>query len=231
MWRKHAKKVAAFTQNCERANTVSAYRILPTAFVRTFRNSLHLCVHQNDPPEARMPEYVALYRLEGSESSGQAVLDSIRSSNFIDEINSGEGPREECGLYNLIQLVQPSSSSVKLASEKDVLEFHSKLVKGEETANVDGGDAKWNGNCILIADKEKDDLVDVLELSKEGKVESRLKAKARSSVEVVSPFHWCCSPFFLGDKTRLTMRFPSQNTRLPTSPLPTCRFKKYVAHC
>ncbi|SJX62797.1 uncharacterized protein SRS1_13636 [Sporisorium reilianum f. sp. reilianum] len=131
-----------------------------------------------------MAEHVALYTLSGSSSSGQTVLDSIRSSDFIDEINSGEGPREECGLYKLIQLVQPSSA--KFASEKDVLEYHSKLIKGGEKAQVDGQDAKWNALCVLIADKDQTDLVHVLELSKEGKVEQRLKAKARSSVEVAS---------------------------------------------
>ncbi|CBQ72961.1 conserved hypothetical protein [Sporisorium reilianum SRZ2] len=131
-----------------------------------------------------MAEHVALYTLSGSSSSGQTVLDSIRSSDFIDEINSGEGPREECGLYKLIQLVQPSSA--KFASEKDVLEYHSKLIKGGEKAQADGQDAKWNALCVLIADKDQTDLVHVLELSKEGKVEQRLKAKARSSVEVAS---------------------------------------------
>ncbi|CDU22817.1 uncharacterized protein SPSC_01447 [Sporisorium scitamineum] len=131
-----------------------------------------------------MSEHVALYTLSGSSSDGQTVLDHIRSSDFVDEINSGEGPREECGLYKLIQLVQPSSASFN--SEKDVLEFHTKLVKGEEEAKVDGQDAKWNPLCVLIADKEQADLVHVLELSKEGKVEQRLKAKARSSVEVAS---------------------------------------------
>lgn len=133
-----------------------------------------------------MSEHVALYVLSGSSTDGSAVLGNIRSSDFIDEINSGEGPREECGLYSLIQLVQPASSSVKLTSERDVLEFHSKLVKGEEKAAVDGKDVKWNPLCVLIADKQQADLVEVLELSKEGKVQQRLKAKARSSVEVVS---------------------------------------------
>lgn len=132
-----------------------------------------------------MAEHVALYVLSGSSSSGQNVLEQIRASDFIDEINSGEGPREECGLYSLIQLVQPANSSVKFGSETDVLEYHSKLVKGEEKAQVDGKDATWNGSCVLIADKEKEDLVHILEL-KNGKVEQRLKAKARSSVEVAS---------------------------------------------
>lgn len=138
-------------------------------------------------------EHVALYILSGSSVNGRAVLDNIRSSDFIDEINSGEGPREECGLYKLIQLVQPSSSSVKLSSEKDVLEYHDKLVKGEEQAKVDGEDAKWNTNCILIADKEKDDLVHIVEISKGKKTGDTLKAKARSSVEVVSLLR-SCSP-------------------------------------
>ncbi|GAC94130.1 protein transport protein [Pseudozyma hubeiensis SY62] len=133
-----------------------------------------------------MVEHVALYILSGSSVKGQAVLDNIRSSDFIDEINSGEGPREECGLYKLIQLVQPSNSSVKLSSEKDVLEYHDRLVKGEETAKADGEDAKWNTNCILIADKEKDDLVLIVEISKGKKTGDTLKARARSSVEVVS---------------------------------------------
>ncbi|SPO25887.1 uncharacterized protein UTRI_03252 [Ustilago trichophora] len=132
-----------------------------------------------------MAEHVALYVLSGSSASGQNVLEHIRASDFIDEINSGEGPREECGLYSLIQLVQPANSSVKFESEKEVLEYHNKLVKGEEKAQVDGKDATWNGSCVLIADKEKEDLVHILEL-KDGKVEQRLKAKARSSVEVAS---------------------------------------------
>ena len=134
-----------------------------------------------------MTEHVALYVLSGSTTDGSTVLDNIRSSDFIDEINSGEGPREECGLYSLIQLVRPADSSVKLASEEDVLGYHRKLVKGQEKAQVDGKDANWNSLCVLIADKQHADLVDVLELSKEGKVQERLKAKARSSVEVVSP--------------------------------------------
>ena len=132
-----------------------------------------------------MTEHVALYVLAGSRVSGRAVLEQIRASDFIDEINSGEGPREECGLYHLIQLVIPSES-VKLESEQDVLEYHAKLVKGDEKAQVDGKDATWNGNCVLIADKENEDLVQVLQLQN-GKVEQKLKAKARSSVEVVSP--------------------------------------------
>lgn len=132
-----------------------------------------------------MTEHVALYVLAGSRVSGRAVLEQIRASDFIDEINSGEGPREECGLYHLIQLVIPSES-VKLESEQDVLEYHAKLVKGDEKAQVDGKDAIWNGNCVLIADKENEDLVHVLQLQN-GKVEQKLKAKARSSVEVVGP--------------------------------------------
>ncbi|SNX84308.1 uncharacterized protein MEPE_03017 [Melanopsichium pennsylvanicum] len=132
-----------------------------------------------------MTEHVALYVLSGSSSSGQAVLEQIRDSDFIDEINSGEGPREECGLYNLIQLVQPDDSSVHFSSEDDVLEFHKKLVKGEAKAKVNGQEATWNKMCVLIADKEKEDLVHLLELEN-GKVGQRLKAKARSSVEVAS---------------------------------------------
>lgn len=132
-----------------------------------------------------MSEHIALYVFSGSSSKGETVLDHIRSSDFIDEINSGEGPREECGLYNLVQLVQPSDSSVKLDTEKAVLEYHAKLLKGDASAKVDGKDAKWNGNCVLIADKDQDDLVHILQLQG-GKVEQRLKAKARSSVEVVS---------------------------------------------
>ncbi|KIS69248.1 uncharacterized protein UMAG_02596 [Mycosarcoma maydis] len=133
-----------------------------------------------------MSEYVALYILSDSKFDGQAVLANIRSSDFIDEINSGEGPREECGLYKLIQLVEPSNSSVKFSSERAVLDYHRKLVKGDETAKVDGKDAKWNGNCILIADKESDDLVNILELSEGSQAEQTLKARARSSVEVAS---------------------------------------------
>ncbi|TKY85698.1 hypothetical protein EX895_005238 [Sporisorium graminicola] len=131
-----------------------------------------------------MSEHVALYTLSGSSTDGQTVLNHIRSSDFIDEINSGEGPREECGLYSLVQLVQPSS--VQFGSETDVLEYHRKLIKGDEKAQVDGQDAKWNALCVLIADKDQADLVHVLELSKEGQVQQRLKAKARSSVEVAS---------------------------------------------
>lgn len=122
-----------------------------------------------------MSEHVALYVLSGSSVNGETVLNHIRSSDYIDEVNSGEGPREECGLYNLVQLVTPDSST-QLNSEKDVLGYHTKLIKGE---------AKWNANCLLIADKDQEDLVHILQL-KQGKVEQRLKAKARSSVEVVS---------------------------------------------
>jgi hypothetical protein len=130
-----------------------------------------------------MAEHVALYVLSGSSSSGSAVLENIRASDFIDEINSGEGPREECGLYSLIQLVQPADS-VTLKDEKDVLDFHAKLVKGEAKASVDGAEATWNASCLLIADKDQDDQVLILELE-DGKVGQRLKAKAKSSVEVV----------------------------------------------
>lgn len=141
------------------------------------------------PPDpsttASMSEHVALYVLSGSSTKGETVLQHIRSSDFIDEINSGEGPREECGLYKLVQLVKPADPSVKFGSEQDVLDFHSRLVKGETKAKVDGQDATWNSNCVLIADKEQEDLVHVLQLT-DGKVEQSLKAKARSSVEVVS---------------------------------------------
>ena len=132
-----------------------------------------------------MTEHVALYVLADSSSSGAAVLEHIRASDFIDEINSGEGPREECGLYSLIQLVQPADSSVRFKSEQDVLDYHNKLVKGDEKVQAEGKDATWNGNCLLIADKDQEDLVHVLQLQN-GKVEQRLKAKARSSVEVAS---------------------------------------------
>ncbi|KAJ1033040.1 hypothetical protein NDA16_000319 [Ustilago loliicola] len=132
-----------------------------------------------------MSEHVALYVLSGSSAQGETVLNHIRSNDFIDEINSGEGPREECGLYNLVQLVQPSDSSVKLDSEEAVLEYHAKLLKGDASVKVDGKDVKWNGNCVLIADKVQEDLVHILQLQA-GKVEQRLKAKARSSVEVAS---------------------------------------------
>lgn len=134
-----------------------------------------------------MVEHVALYILSNTSPSGSAVLDNIRASDYIDEINSGEGPREECGLYKLVQLVQPS---IKLESEKDVLEYHRKLVKGEEKAKVGDEDVKWNALVVLIADKKDAELVEVLQLSKESKVEGRLRAKARSSVEVVS----CSTP-------------------------------------
>ncbi|GAK64495.1 uncharacterized protein PAN0_005c2709 [Moesziomyces antarcticus] len=131
-----------------------------------------------------MAEHVALYILSGSSSSGSAVMENIRASDFIDEINSGEGPREECGLYSLIQLVQPSDS-VTFKDEKDVLDFHAKLVKGDAKASVDGAEATWNASCVLIADKDDNDLVLILELE-DGKVGQRLKAKAKSSVEVAS---------------------------------------------
>ncbi|SPO44996.1 uncharacterized protein PSANT_02682 [Moesziomyces antarcticus] len=110
-----------------------------------------------------MAEHVALYILSGSSSSGSAVMENIRASDFIDEINSGEGPREECGLYSLIQLVQPSDS-VTFKDEKDVLDFHAKLVKGDAKASVDGAEATWNASCVLIADKDDNDLVLILEL-------------------------------------------------------------------
>lgn len=170
-----------------------------------------------------MSEHVALYVLSGSSSKGETVLKHIRSSDFIDEINSGEGPREECGLYNLIQLVQPSDSSIKLNSEKDVLEYHSKLLKDDASAKVDGKDAKWNGNCVLIADKDQDDLVYVLQLQG-GEVEQRLKAKARSSVEVVSAGFNA----LLHDRILVLMMscFRVALCRLPTSQLPTCRFRR-----
>ncbi len=154
-----------------------------------------------------MTEHVALYVLAGSSSNGEAVLNHIRSSDFIDEINSGEGPREECGLYNLVQLVTPSE--VKLSSEKEVLEYHTKLVKGDVKQKVGGGeDAAWNGNCVLIADKDQEDLVHVLQL-KAGKVEQRLKAKARSSVEVVGISHYRMVVSYVCEGSMLTFYVPT----------------------
>lgn len=127
-----------------------------------------------------MPEHIALYILSGSSKDGVTVLDEIRASDFIDEINSGEGPREECGLYTLIQIVEPTDSTT-FETEADVLAYHAKLVKGSVKASIE---ASWNTNCLLIADKSESDIVQILELD-HGKVQDRLKAKARSSVEVV----------------------------------------------
>ncbi|KAF6767501.1 hypothetical protein PSEUBRA_005283 [Kalmanozyma brasiliensis GHG001] len=129
-----------------------------------------------------MVEHVALYILSSGTSSGEAVLANIRASDFIDEINSGEGPREDCGLYKLVQLVTPPHS---LKSESDVLKFHTRLVKGEEKAEVEGQACTWNPLCVLIADGKDEEVVEVLQL-KEGSVEERLKSKARSAVEVAS---------------------------------------------
>lgn len=128
-----------------------------------------------------MPEHVALYVLAGSKVDGSAVLKHVRASDFIDEINSGEGPREECGLYSLIQLVTPDDSTT-FTSEADVLAYHSKLTSDTAKATID---AKWNPNCVLIADKSDAEIVYILEID-QGRVQDRLKAKARSSVEVVS---------------------------------------------
>ncbi|PWZ02379.1 hypothetical protein BCV70DRAFT_63531 [Testicularia cyperi] len=118
-----------------------------------------------------MPEHIALYVLAGSSVSPDAVLAEIRASDYIDEINSGEGPREECGLYNL---VQPAPSQADSDDDAKLLQHHAKLTPSE-----------WNSNCFLLADSTDPTLVTIYELH-DGNIRDKIRAKARSALEVVS---------------------------------------------
>lgn len=123
-----------------------------------------------------MVEHVALYVLSGSKTKADSVLDQIRASDFIDEVNSGEGPREECGLYKLVKAVDAT-----VTTEEEALQDLTKRVEAGD------GDIQWNKFCMIVAGEDGDEVVTAVQIrGKDMQVKDKLKCKARSVIEVVS---------------------------------------------
>ncbi|EPQ30464.1 uncharacterized protein PFL1_01990 [Pseudozyma flocculosa PF-1] len=118
-----------------------------------------------------MKEQIAFYVLAACQKAPQAVLDEIRTSDTIDETNSGEGPREQCPLYDFIEL----ASHDKLSSLDDVL-----ADLRQRSADTSRG-TQWDASHFVVAGHEANanpSVVVFYELSEKGDVQGQLKCTA-----------------------------------------------------
>ena len=108
-----------------------------------------------DPP-------VILYNLGLSSSELEELMKEIRSTSYIDEIESGEGPREESPLYNEIQ---PAKEIPKDTSIESLLKH------------------AGNPNVLAIADEKKNQGVLIIEVKSDGK-RNQLRVAPKDVIEV-----------------------------------------------
>jgi hypothetical protein len=95
-----------------------------------------------DPP-------VPLYNVAGlSKEEFQGLLHDIRSTSYIDEIESGEGPREESPLYDEVKLVDRD----EMPSGHSIDELYSHANKARVIILADAKD----GKSVLIVETKQD---------------------------------------------------------------------------
>ncbi|KAN0064932.1 hypothetical protein ACQY0O_001989 [Thecaphora frezii] len=127
-----------------------------------------------------MGEFHALYLLEACRKSAQEILGEIRLDEFIDEIVSGEEPREESPLYSLVQVPLSNKVATQQAAIQDLLER-----ARHQTDKDDKGEVEWNRNILVVAGDEANldpPVVTVIELDEHGKVQGELRCLARCAV-------------------------------------------------
>jgi hypothetical protein len=110
-----------------------------------------------------MGDKVPLYNLCLADADLTSLIEEIRSSSYIDEVESGEGPREESLLYNLILPKKDNPNDTSINS----------LIKdaGQEAAVL-----------IVVNEKSKDSVL-VVQLANGTKVDE-MKVVPKDVLEV-----------------------------------------------
>lgn len=119
--------------------------------------------HTAKTTQKGMGDRVPLYNLCLSDADLLSLIEEIRSSSYIDEVESGEGPREESFLYTLIQPVKENPKDTSINS----------LIReaGEDAAT------------LIVVNDEKKDSVLVVQLAKGIKVDE-MKVAPKDVLEV-----------------------------------------------
>ncbi|PWN51676.1 hypothetical protein IE53DRAFT_40675 [Violaceomyces palustris] len=141
-----------------------------------------------------MPESIPLYipSDQDPESISESILNDIRSTDFLNEITSGEESPQETGLWNLVQPVLSSSSSSSLTlsqfSNPSNLLHHALQNLRQETDQ--DGRKRWNLNGLILVDQtslQGDGSLLVLEVDlQKGEIKDQLRCARRSVLEVIS---------------------------------------------